>query len=120
LLTGAFAVGFLPLLATPQPTAMAGLLLISGLALPPVLTAVFLAADRLAPAGTTVEAFAWIFTAFAVGSASGSALTGPLTAAGIRYGFAFAPAAALLSTAVMLLACSPGPDPIRANLGARG
>jgi len=120
LLTGAFAVGFLPLLATPQPTAMAGLLLISGLALPPVLTAVFLAADRLAPAGTTVEAFAWIFTAFAVGSASGSALTGPLTAAGIRYGFAFAPVAALLSTAVMLLACGPGPDPIRPNLGARG
>jgi len=120
LLTGAFAVGFLPLLATPQPTAMAGLLLISGLALPPVLTAVFLAADRLAPAGTTVEAFAWIFTAFAVGSASGSALTGPLTAAGIRYGFAFAPVAALLSTAVMLLACSPGPDPIRPSLGARG
>ena len=120
LLTGAFAVGFLPLLATPQPTAMAGLLLISGLALPPVLTAVFLAADRLAPAGTTVEAFAWIFTAFAVGSASGSALTGPLTATGIRYGFAFAPVAALLSTAVMLLACGPGPDPIRPNLGARG
>jgi predicted MFS family arabinose efflux permease len=104
LLTGALAVGFVPLLATPQPTAMAGLMLISGLALPPVLTAVFLAADRLAPAGTAVEAFAWIFTAFAVGSASGSALTGPLTAAGVRYGFAFAPAAALLAVAAMLLA----------------
>jgi hypothetical protein len=81
------------------------------------LTAVFLTADRLAPAGTTVEAFAWIFTAFAVGSASGSALNGPLTAAGIRYGFAFAPAAALLATTAMLLAGkasrSPEPEPIR-------
>jgi len=122
-LTGAFAVGFLPLLATPQPTAMAGLLLISGLALPPVLTAVFLAADRLAPAGTTVEAFAWVFTAFAVGSASGSALDGPLTAAGIRHGFAFAPAAALLAIAAMLLAGraprGPEPDPIRSGQPAR-
>jgi predicted MFS family arabinose efflux permease len=115
LLTGAFAVGFLPLLATPGPTAMAGLLLISGLALPPVLTAVFLAADRLAPVGTTVEAFAWIFTAFAVGSATGSALNGPLTAAGIRYGFALAPAAALLAVAAMLLAGGRS-----RQIGARG
>ena len=104
LLTCAFAAGFLPLLATPQPAAMAGLLLISGMGLPPVLTAVFLAADRLAPTGTTVEAFAWIFTAFAVGSAGGSALDGPLTAADPRYGFALAPAAALLGIAAMLLA----------------
>jgi len=103
-LTGALAAGFVPLLATPRPSVLAGLLLISGLALPPVLTAVFLAADRLAPAGTTVEAFAWIFTAFTVGSASGSALAGPLTATAIRDGFAFAPAATLLAIAAMLLA----------------
>jgi predicted MFS family arabinose efflux permease len=119
LLTGAFTVGFLPLLAMPEPTAMAGLLVVSGLALPPVLTAVFLAADRLAPPGTTVEAFAWIFTAFAVGSASGSALNGPFTAAGIRYGFSFAPAVASLAIVATLLACraprGPEPDPIWPN-----
>jgi hypothetical protein len=103
-LTGAFAIGFLPLLTTPPPAAMAGLLLISGLALPPVLTAVFLATDRLAPAGSAVEAFAWIFTAFTVGSAAGSALNGPLTAAGLSYGFAFAPAVAVLAVAAMLIA----------------
>jgi predicted MFS family arabinose efflux permease len=102
LVTGMLVAGYLPLLAMPGPTAMAGLQAISGLALPPVLTAVFLAADRLAPPGTTVEAFAWIITAFAVGSASGSALNGMFTAAGIRYGFAFAPVAALLSTVAML------------------
>ena len=118
-LTCAFAAGFGPLLATPGPPAMAGLLVISGLALPPVLTAVFLAADRLAPAGTTVEAFAWVFTAFAVGSAGGSALDGPLTAAGIRHGFAFAPVAAFVSIAAMLLASraprGAGPAPIGAR-----
>jgi predicted MFS family arabinose efflux permease len=101
LLAGALTAGFLPLAATPRPALMVPLLVISGLALPPLLTAVFLTADRLAPAGTVAEAFAWVATAFAVGSATGSALAGPLVAAGTRYGFLLAPASALVCVAVL-------------------
>jgi predicted MFS family arabinose efflux permease len=101
-LAGALTLGFLPLLSTPEPAPMAVLLAVSGLALPPLLTAVFIAADRLARPGTVAEAFAWVATAFAVGSAVGSAVTGPLAAAGVRYGFALAPAAALVCVVVMI------------------
>ncbi len=101
LLAAALTAGFLPLLVTPGPVPMAVLLAVSGLALPPLLTAVFLATDRLAPPGTVAEAFAWVATAFAVGSATGSALAGPLVAAGTRYGFTLAPVAALVCVAVL-------------------
>lgn len=101
LLAVVFAVLYLPLLTTPGPALIAVLLAISGLALPPLLTAVFLAADRLAPTGTAVEAFAWIMTAFTVGSALGAALTGPLTETDLRYGFLLAPAAGLLAVLAM-------------------
>jgi MFS family permease len=103
LLAVALTAGFLPLAATPGPVPMAVLLAVSGLALPPLLTAVFLTADRLAPAGTVAEAFAWVATAFAVGSAVGSAVTGPLVATGIRYGFLLAPAAALACVVALTL-----------------
>ncbi|TWH66111.1 hypothetical protein [Micromonospora olivasterospora] len=99
LLTAAFAAGFLPLLALPGPPWMALLLAVAGFALPPVLTAVFTAADRLAPPGTIAEAFAWVITAFTVGSAAGAALTGPV--AQFRYGFVPAPVAGLAAVAVM-------------------
>ncbi|MEV6344274.1 MFS transporter [Actinoplanes sp. NPDC051851] len=102
-LAGVFAIGYLPLLLTPGPVLMGGLSAISGLMLPPLLTAVFLAADRLAPAGTAVEAFAWIMTAFTVGSALGAAITGPLTASLPTYGFAFAPAVGAISVVAMLI-----------------
>ncbi|WP_250004002.1 MFS transporter [Actinoplanes sp. M2I2] len=101
LLATAFAAGWLPLLIAPGTAAMTALLVLSGVMLPPLLTAVFLTADRLAPPGTAVEAFAWIVTAFSVGSALGAAAAGPLTDAGIRTGFALAPLAALPAIAAM-------------------
>ena len=101
LLAAIFTVGYLPLLLMPGPAPMAVLQAISGLALPPLLTAVFLAADRLAPRGTAVEAFAWIMTAFPVGSAVGAAVTGPLVAADVRYGFMLAPVAGVMSVLAM-------------------
>jgi len=107
LLAAVFAAGYVPLMLVPSPAPMAILQLVSGVGLPPLLTAAFLAADRLAPPGTAVEAFAWIFTAFTVGSATGAALAGPLTASGIRAGFAFAPVAGLLATAAMAVAAWP-------------
>jgi predicted MFS family arabinose efflux permease len=96
-----------PLILAAPPAVMAVLMAVSGLALPPVLTVVFLLADRLAPAGTAAEAFAWIATAFAVGSATGAALAGPLAAHGLHYGFAFAPVAAAAAVVVMLPARRP-------------
>lgn len=101
LLAVAFVAGYLPLVAVPGPGLMAALVAVSGLALPPLLTAVFLAADRLAPAGTAVEAFAWIMTAFTVGSALGAALTGTLAGTAPRYGFLFAPAIAAVAVLAM-------------------
>ncbi|MCZ7374070.1 MFS transporter [Micromonospora sp. WMMC250] len=102
LLTAGLTVGFVPLLLTPPPALMAVLLAISGLALPPALTAIFLKVDELAVPGTVAEAFAWVATAFTVGSAAGSALTGLVVANGVRHGLALAPVAALLSTLIMV------------------
>jgi MFS family permease len=99
LLAGALALGYLPLLLTPGIAAMAPLMMLSGLGLPPLLTATFITVDELVPPGTAAEAFAWTATAFAVGSAGGSALDGILVdAAGPRAGFALAPVAAALAT----------------------
>jgi predicted MFS family arabinose efflux permease len=103
-----FAAGYVPLLLVPAPLPMALSQAISGLGLPPLLTAGFLAADRLAPPGTAVEAFAWIFTAFTVGSATGAALAGPLTDSSIRAGFAFAPLAGLLAVLAMAVVAGAG------------
>ncbi|MBM2619951.1 MFS transporter [Actinoplanes sp. LDG1-06] len=110
-LTAIFAVGYLPLLIAPGTAAMTALLILSGVMLPPVLTAVFLAADRLAPTGTAVEAFAWIMTAFSVGSALGAAVAGPLTDAGVRAGFGFAPVVAALAIVAMIAATSRSGQP---------
>ncbi|MEH1169002.1 MFS transporter [Micromonospora sp. CPCC 205539] len=116
LLAAGLALGFLPLLLMPRPTLMAALLAVSGLALPPMLTAIFLRVDQLAMPGTVAEAFAWVATAFTIGSAAGSALTGLVAANGVRYGLAFAPVAALLSTIIMAtLARNP-----RASTSAEG
>ncbi|GIF73363.1 MFS transporter [Asanoa siamensis] len=96
-----FTVGYLPLLILPGVGAMVVLVAISGVALPPVLTAVFLTTDRLAPTGTVVEAFAWIVTAFTVGSASGAALAGPLAASSPRAAFVLAPVVGLVGVGAM-------------------
>ncbi|MEU8179685.1 MFS transporter [Micromonospora sp. NPDC049044] len=109
LLTAGLTLGFVPLLLTPPPAVMAVLLAISGLALPPALTAIFLKVDELAMPGTVAEAFAWVATAFTVGSAAGSALTGLAVANGVRYGLALAPAAALLSTLIMVAVARSAP-----------
>ena len=87
------AVAYLPLLLQPGPVAMAVLLVLSGLGLPVLLTVTFLTVDRVAPAGTAAEAFAWVATAFAIGSAAGAALTGLLidAADSVRAGFTVSP-----------------------------
>ncbi|MFB9238861.1 MFS transporter [Plantactinospora siamensis] len=115
-LAGLLAVGFLPLLLTPGPVPMVGLLAVCGVTLPPLLTTVFVTADRLAPTGTVAEAFAWVVTAFTLGSAAGAALTGALVPLGVRYGFALPPVAAGLGAVLMVLVVRPSRPGARERL----
>ncbi|MCL7460508.1 MFS transporter [Micromonospora sp. MSM11] len=103
---GVFAVGYLPLLLTPTPPAMLGLMAVSGLALPALLTIAFVAIDDVAPTGTVAEAFAWAATAFSVGSAGGAAVAGAvLDAAGeVTVGFLIAPLSAVAACGIALAA----------------
>jgi predicted MFS family arabinose efflux permease len=106
-IAGAMALTYVPLVLTPVPGAMLALLLLSGLGLPVLLTVGFLTVDEVAPPGTAAEAFAWVGTAFAVGSALGSALTGwILDASGtVRVGFVVGPVA--LALAALTLTALP-------------
>ncbi|NJC72335.1 MFS transporter [Planosporangium thailandense] len=62
----------------PAPSAMAVLMVVTGLFLAPMLTVSFVLVDRLAPPGTITEAFAWLVTVFTTGSAVGAAVVGVL------------------------------------------
>lgn len=112
LVIGALAVGYAPALLTPPLPVMLVLLGISGLALPPALSGIFADIDRAAPAGTATEAFAWIGTAFAIGSALGSAGNG--TVNGVRLAFVAAP---VLLVAATLLSRAGG-SPVARDRGA--
>lgn len=74
--------------APPSVPLMGALAALSGVGLPPVLTCVFQLVDELAPDGTTTEAFAWLISAFLVGSSAGAAVAGSLSDGG-RVGLAF-------------------------------
>lgn len=101
-LTALFALGFLPL-AFPVPLPLAVLLsVLSGVMLPPVLACAFLAVDELAPTGTVTEAFAWVVTAFQIGSALGAAVAGRVIRA-YGAGPAFGAGVALACVAVLVV-----------------
>jgi predicted MFS family arabinose efflux permease len=76
---------------------------LSGLTLPPMLTSVFITTDRVAPAGTAAEAFAWVATAFSVGSSLGSAIDGALLGASHASLAGFLPAPLVILVAAGLL-----------------
>ena len=105
-IAGVMALTYVPLLTTPPPLGMAALLILSGLGLPVLLTVAFLTVDEVAPAGTAAEAFAWMGTAFAVGAAVGSALTGlAVDASGsVRVGFLVGPLALAVASLILLRA----------------
>jgi predicted MFS family arabinose efflux permease len=101
------AAGYLPLAWAPPFPVMPLLAVCSGLFLAPVLACTFTFVDRLAPRGTVTEAFAWLVTAFGVGSAVGAALAGLAgDAAGVHGAFAVAGAGGLLA---LLLIAAGGP-----------
>ncbi|MBB5869018.1 putative MFS family arabinose efflux permease [Allocatelliglobosispora scoriae] len=102
-IVGLLAVSYLPLLLVPGLPVMVVLLVVSGAGLPAMLTAVFISADKVAPAGTAAESFAWVATAFAVGSAAGSAVDGALLDASGSVAVGFLPAPLAIGAASALL-----------------
>jgi MFS family permease len=102
LMTG-LAAGYLPLAWAPGLLLMPVLAMLSGVFLAPVLACSFTLVDGLAPRGTVTEAFAWVVTAFAVGSSVGAALAGLAgDAAGVHGAFAVAGAGGVVALLIML------------------
>ncbi len=102
-LVGALAIGYVPLVLTPGPAVMVALSIVSGLALPPLLTCTFVLVDELAPDGTVTEAFAWLVTAFLVGSSAGSGVAGVLVERdGPAVAFAVGVAYSVLAVALVI------------------
>ncbi|MGA8113305.1 MAG: MFS transporter, partial [Actinocatenispora sp.] len=77
LATGLFA-GYGLLTLLPSPPYLAVLMLVTGVFLAPTLTVSFVLVGRLAPPGTTTEAFAWLVTVFTSGMAVGAAVVGAI------------------------------------------
>jgi MFS family permease len=77
-LLGVLALGAAPLAFAGSIAVMAALLLLTGLALAPVATTEYALVERLAPAGTSTEAYSWQIVAGAVGFGVGSVVAGVL------------------------------------------
>jgi predicted MFS family arabinose efflux permease len=105
------ALGYLPLLVSGPLPVMVVLLFLSGLMLPPVLTGVFISADRVAAPGTAAESFAWVATAFGIGSALGAALVGTVLEAyeTVMIGFVAAPLVIAAGAALLRIGARPQP-----------
>jgi len=78
------------------------LAVVSGVALPPLLTVTFVTVDAVAPAGTAAEAFAWVSTAFTTGAAIGAAVDGAILdrTDSVVVGFVLAPVTIALGAAI--------------------
>ena len=89
--------------ATTSLAATGALLVAAGATIAPTYATVYAMADRAAPAGTTTEAFTWLGTAIATGSAVGAALAGVVVDhAGPRPALLLAGAAGCAALAVTL------------------
>jgi MFS family permease len=71
-----FAVCLAPLVAVPSVAAAFPLMAISGLALAPTISVIYLLLDPLAPRGTDVEATGWVLMAIVSGAAIGNGAAG--------------------------------------------
>jgi MFS family permease len=72
------ALGSAPLPFAPSIGVMGLLLVLTGLALAPLATTEYALVDRLAPAGTSTEAYSWQIVANVIGAAAGSLIAGVL------------------------------------------
>jgi MFS family permease len=101
----ALAAGHLMLIAVAGSVlALAAVMLVAGAAIAPTYASVYGMVERVAPQGTVTEAFAWLATAAAVGTAAGAALAGPLAEhAGPSAAFVLAGGAGLLAVLIAAL-----------------
>jgi predicted MFS family arabinose efflux permease len=99
LILGLLAAGHLALAGAAGSVAgLAAVLVVAGAAIAPTFSTVYAMVERAAPAGTLTEAFSWLATALAIGSAAGSALGGALADhAGPEAAFALAGGAGALA-----------------------
>jgi MFS family permease len=102
-LAGLFAAAAVPLGLATNPTNLGVLLGFVGLAYAPRMMSAYLLLDDLAPAGSLAEAYTWLVSATAGGTALGSAIAGPLAQhAGPRAALAGAGAVALAGYALVI------------------
>jgi hypothetical protein len=103
LVLAALAAGHLALAAMAgSPIALGAGLAVAGAAIAPAYATVYAMVERAAPAATLTEAFAWLATAAAVGSALGAAAAGAVAeAAGPAAAFGLAGAAGIAAAAVV-------------------
>jgi Major Facilitator Superfamily len=71
-----FTLSVVPLVAVPSLGAAFPLMALSGIALAPTISVIYLLLDSLAPRGTAVEATGWVLTAIIVGAALGNGAAG--------------------------------------------
>ncbi|TDC15801.1 MFS transporter, partial [Actinomadura bangladeshensis] len=103
-LLAALAAGYVPLVLAPGLPVMSVLAFVSGVSLAPVLACSFALVDRLAPAGTVTEAFAWVVAAVGAGGSLGSFVAGiGQDAAGVPGAFAGAGVGGVLALTLCLL-----------------
>ena len=96
---------------------LAGLLLGAGASISPATGAIYALASRVAPPGTTTEAFAWLLSASATGASIGVASAGALSqTTGPQAAFALAAGAGALAVLIAIagqrsLALAPTREP---------
>jgi MFS family permease len=109
------ALGAAPLAFAGSLGVMALLLLLTGLALAPMATTEYALVDRLAPPGTSTEAYSWQIVANVVGSAGGALLAGVLVeSAGVGWALACASLACLAGLLVVVVGRARLREPVSA------
>jgi hypothetical protein len=99
-----FALSTIPVVAVPTLGAAFPLMVLSGLALAPLIASIYLLLDTLAPPGTAAEATGWILTAIIIGAAVGTGLAGvAVTEADPHAGLAVGLAGACMAAAAAWL-----------------
>jgi predicted MFS family arabinose efflux permease len=103
-----------------SPLALGAIILLAGSTIAPTYATAYAMVDAVAPAGTATEAFSWLATAIAIGTAAGSAGAGALIDfAGPQAAFAAAGLSALFAATIALSRTRtlPGAAPVPALNG---
>jgi MFS family permease len=91
------ALGFAPLALAGSVPVLTVFMVLAGLALAPTTAVLYVLVDRLAPRGTSTEAFGWVITATVLGSGAGAAIAGAVVQNGhVATGFLVAFAGGLI------------------------